>query len=101
ESKKIDVAHLNAALTVWRYSERSCLFIFGEHYGDKHVDFIMQGLRESENGKTRTEISEYLGRHTSHAEIARALRVIEKLGAGYCETEKTSGRPIERWRATQ
>jgi hypothetical protein len=45
-SPVVRVAHLAAALEVWRYREDSCRFIFGDSLGDVTADTIRAALRD-------------------------------------------------------
>ncbi|HUG63985.1 MAG TPA: bifunctional DNA primase/polymerase [Gaiellaceae bacterium] len=102
-AKLVQPEHLRAALALWRYSERSVRFLFGDSTGNPDADVILRALRENrESGLTRTEISSLFGRHASAARIGRALDLLhEKTLAATPETETTGGRPVERWRAAQ
>jgi hypothetical protein len=92
--------HLRAALAVWQYAFRSAQYIFGEVIGDRAADTIYRGLIDSVDGLTRTEIRDLFGRHASGDDIDRALALLERAGRATCRTEKTGGRPVERWCAT-
>lgn len=97
-SATIHAEHVLAGLEVWDYCERSARFIFGDALGDATADDIRQALQNAGSvGLTRTEISEYLGRHKSSSEIGRALTLLAEVGAATHKTKQTCGRPIERW----
>jgi Bifunctional DNA primase/polymerase, N-terminal len=98
-SRVIRRVHLEAALALWAYVEASARFIFGEAIGDPLADEILQSLRRSDGGMTRTEISHHFQRHRSSADIARALGVLLRHGRAVCRQEPTDGRPEERWHA--
>jgi hypothetical protein len=93
----IDVVHLEAAMAVWAYCEASAIRIFGDSLGDPLADDILAALRRCQDGMTRTEIYNLLGRHRSSDQIAAALRVLLDAGRANFETVGTNGRPIERW----
>jgi hypothetical protein len=97
QSYEISVEHLRAARAVWLYCEASARYIFGNASGDPIADEISRLLADSPAGVTRTEISECFDRHRSRSEIERALAHLESGKLARKETEKTSGRPIERW----
>jgi hypothetical protein len=94
-------AHLEAALALWDYSERSARFIFGDAMGDPTADEILRFLRESEGWTTRNEITEHFKRNKSAAEITRALGVLARAGLAVSKKVKGEGRgrPTEQWRA--
>ncbi len=89
--------HLEAALALWTYVEASARFIFGEALGDRLADEILQALRKSDGGLTRTAISNLFQRHRTSTDIARALSVLLRHGRAVCRQEPTDGRPEERW----
>ncbi|MDQ3819400.1 MAG: DUF3987 domain-containing protein [Acidobacteriota bacterium] len=90
--------HLEAALAVWRYSEDSVRYIFGEQTGDQLSDELLKALRKVAGvGLTRTEINGYLYGHYKSKDIHRALSILAESGLAVRIEEKTSGRSIERW----
>ena len=98
-SPPVDVAHLRAALEVWRYCEDSARFIFESGTGNKHADRILQALRVAdESGLSKTEIvHDVFNRHATRFEIDEALRLLHGLNLAHCRQENTRGRPVERW----
>jgi hypothetical protein len=99
-STDIKRVHLEAALAVWDYAERSAAFIFGDALGDPVADEVLQLLRREPAGMTRTEIRDAFGRHRSGA-IGRALALLAEMGAVQSTKEETSGRPADRWTAVR
>jgi len=97
---EIKATHLKAALAVWEYCEDSARYIFGDALGDPVADDILQALRGSPKGLTRTQISDLFGRNRYKEQIGRALATLLKHGRVRVETEKTAGRNVERWVAT-
>ena len=51
-----------------------------------------------DEGMTRTELMHHFGRHQSSEQIGRALSVLARGNFVTSTTEKTAGRPAERWR---
>jgi hypothetical protein len=96
-SVEIGLAHLEAALALWRYAEASCRWIFGDSLGDPTADEILKALRASGNGMSRTDISNTLGRHKDKTDIARALGVLVRNGLARRTKMETGGRPLEWW----
>jgi hypothetical protein len=94
---EIQLPHLQAALEVWRYCESSARYIFGDDLGDGVADRILSALREAPSGCTRDEIRNLFQRHRKSPEINRALELLTRLKLVYRKTEKTGGRPAERW----
>ena len=52
----VRLPHLMAALAVWDYCEASARYIFGDATGDSVADRIMEGLRQSPTGLSRTGV---------------------------------------------
>jgi hypothetical protein len=99
-SRAVTPAHLDAALALWEYAERSCRHIFGDALGDPVADDILRALRRSaEDGLTRTQIRDLFGRHKNSDRIDAALALLLGLGLGQMVKQETGGRPVELWRA--
>lgn len=96
-SAVIKKEHLQAALSLWKYSEDSCRYIFGDILGDPIADEIREALCGAPEGMTRTEISHALGRHKESQEITQALSVLFEQGLARMETQETGGRASEVW----
>jgi hypothetical protein len=95
----IDVAHLDAALAIWRYCEASAKLIFGDTVGDPLADEILRALRACFiTGMTRTELT-LMFRHSQHrtGAIGAVLNRLLQLGKVRTEQSATGGRPVERW----
>jgi hypothetical protein len=98
-ASEIDVAHLDAALAVWRYSEASAKLIFGDTVGDPLADEILRALRSCFiTGMTRSDLT-LMFRNSPHraGAIGAALNRLLQLGKVRNEQSATSGRPAERW----
>jgi hypothetical protein len=96
-SPVVHLEHLVAGLALWDYAYRSTEAIFGDSLGDPTADEILRALRGRSLGMTRTEIRDFFGRHKGKDEIGRGLGVLLDRGLADYETEKTDGRPAERW----
>lgn len=99
-SPVIRVPHLRAALALWDYAERSVLHLFGDSTGNPDADAILRALRANER-LSRTQISSLFGRHRTASQIDRALVLLLERGLAQVDTEQTTGRPTEYWRAAQ
>jgi hypothetical protein len=97
KAKEIPAEHLLAALAIWDFCEASARYIFGDALGNPEVDRILQDLRASSYGLTRTEIRDLFERNRSASEINVALTALEERGLARRESQATAGRPIERW----
>lgn len=87
--------HLEAALAVWDFCERSAQIIFGDSTGDEIADRIFEFLRG--RPQTETQISNHLGRHVNSDRIKSALAKLEALQRVKSSRTKTSGRPKTVW----
>jgi len=67
--------------------------------GDPTADEILRGLRAAPTGMPRTEIAALFDRHKSAGELSRALLVLHNRGLVRFESQKTKGRPMEKWYA--
>ena len=99
QRQEVDVAHLQAALELWAYCERSVDFIFGDAVGDPIADTIYRALTQN-GAMSRTQISELLGRHVSADRIAHALQTLVTAARARSYERETGGRPVEMWEAT-
>jgi hypothetical protein len=100
KSAVVKAAHLKAALALWEYCEASARFIFGDALGDPLADEVLQLLRTTPGGMTRTDISHHFGRHKSAGQIMRALELLSKQGLATWEKSETEGRTATLWRTT-
>jgi len=97
ESEYVCFEHLQAGLQAWKYCANSCRSIFGDSMGDPIADDILNLLRRSPDGLTRTDLFQHFQKHKRSEEIGRGLQAIQKAGKGRCQIEQTGGRPTERW----
>jgi hypothetical protein len=100
---EIDVAHLDAALAVWRFCEASAKLIFGDTVDDPLADEILRALRSNLiTGMTRTDLYQQFKHAQRATAIGAALNRLLQLGRVRCERSANSGpgRPSETWFAT-
>lgn len=93
----VALPHLEAALEVWRYSDQSAQYVFGDAIGDPDADKLLAAVRATSQGLSRTEINGLFGRHRDATKIDRLLADLRERGLVRPETEQTAGRPVERW----
>lgn len=98
-STVMERAHLEAALALWAYCERSARYIFGEALGDPLADELLDQLRQRVEGLSRTEIRDLFSRHGQRSRVDRALQSLRDAGLARKEMRPTAGRPEERWYA--
>lgn len=94
---EIQAPHLTAALAVWSYCQKSAECIFGDSLGDPTADMILDTLRQSPEGMTRTQLSDLFRRHRSASEINRALGALARCGLAVTGKRESGGRPVEVW----
>jgi hypothetical protein len=100
-SRLVRVEHLLAALALWEFSEQSVRYVFGDSLGDPLADELLRLLRAAgKAGMTRTEMSDYLGRHQSADRVNQALGLLLESKLARLERFQTGGRPSERWFAS-
>ncbi len=100
-SQEIHRGHVESALAVWEYAEKSALYIFGNLTGDPDADKVRAALKTTDEGMTRTEVSGLFGRNKSREELDRiraALLKADKIAVSW-STEDGSKKPVERWHA--
>jgi len=97
---EIGAQHLRAALALWEYSERSAQFYFGASTRSPAADKILAALHaRKDQGLTRTEITKLFSNHRTD-QITTALLMLSQQKLAQPVEEPTSGRSVERWRAT-
>jgi hypothetical protein len=96
-SASIRRPHLEAALALWDFTERSAGFIFGSSLGDPTADEYLRAVRAALEGMSKTDISKHFGKNKSAAELDRAGNVLLRQGLVRWETVKREGpgRPTE------
>jgi hypothetical protein len=98
KSVTIELAHLNAALAVADYCERSAVYVFGNGLGDKDAERILDALRAAPEGMTRSEIRRGVFQDNKRADIVTAkLSLLLRMTLVRSESIPTAGRNAERW----
>ncbi len=99
---RIEREHLESALALWSYAERSVRRIFGDLIGDPVADSLIRALRVAgAAGLVRSELWEVLGRNGSAARMDAALDTLRRLRLARARTERTGGRPAIRYFAAE
>ncbi len=96
-SIEVQDVHLKAALALWKYSEDSARFIFGDALGDPIADELLRLLSRKSTGFTKTDIRDHFNKNMPALEIDKALNLLLKLRRIEQVKETTSGRPAERY----
>jgi hypothetical protein len=98
QSNLIENLHLEAALAVWKYSEDSARYIFGERLDNLTADKILKVLKENqEKGLSRTEIRDLFERNLKKYDIDTALQYLMEAKLARLEMQPTKGKAREVW----
>jgi hypothetical protein len=98
-SPVIRLEHVEAALALWSYCERSAYLIFGDRLGNAVADAIVETLQAAwQSGRTRQELRDVFSRHRTAAELDNALALLLDTERITEEKEETGGRPATRYR---
>jgi hypothetical protein len=90
--------HLQAALALWDYCERSAGYVFGDALGDRDAQAILDALRGAPAGMTRGEIRRgVFGDNKPSSYVAGKLTILLRMRLVRSEMVETGGRPAERW----
>jgi len=96
QSDTVRLPHLDAALALWDYCERSAVYIFGGGVGDAMAEKILQYLV---NGpRTQSDISkECFKGHKNSKQIKATLEKLSAVGKILCRKKGTTGRTALEW----
>jgi hypothetical protein len=81
QNLNVDVRHLQAALSIWKYIENTVRALFGTVTGDGLADRILLYLRfviSDTPWKSKTEIIHYLGRNFDKPAVDRSLALLRE-----------------------
>ena len=91
--------HLQAALALWDYAERSAAWTLGHSTGDPIAEQIHTALLRSPAGLTRTQIRDLCQRNLPSQRVDQALSNLAAAGRATRQRTLTGGRPAELWTA--
>jgi hypothetical protein len=97
--KTIAPEHLQAALALWDYTERSAAWALGQTTGDPLAEHIHAALARSPHGLTRTQIRDLCQRNLPTDRVEQALAALTAAGRAQRHRTLTGGRPAELWTA--
>ena len=95
---RVELKHVEAALSFWRYAFDSAAYIFGGAELDPVAQKILEAL--ATGPKTQNEIVDLFGRNLPKTRIDGVLRDLQERGRITLTKEETGGRPRKVWRAT-
>jgi hypothetical protein len=96
---RIEMKHLEAALSFWRYAFDSAQYIFGGAELDPVAQKILDGLKAGP--KTQTEIWNLFQRNLKKEQLNSVLGDLQERGRITLSVEKTAGAPRRVWGLTQ
>jgi hypothetical protein len=98
--RAIGQTHLQAALALSDYAQRSASWALGHATGDPLAEQIHAALQRSAGGLTRTQLCDLLERNQPATRIEQALAALATTGRAHRHKLATAGRPAELWTAT-
>jgi hypothetical protein len=99
--KIIEPEHLQAALALWDYAQRSAAWALGQATGDPLAEHIHTALQRSPDGLTRTQIRDLCQRNLPAERVEQALHALAAAGLAQQQRTLTGGRPAELWTTAQ
>ena len=96
-ARRIELSHLEAAFTFWRYAFDSASYIFGGAELDPVAQKILEAL--AAGAKAQNEIVDLFGRNLPKKRTDAVLRDLQERGRITLTKEETGGRPRTVWRA--
>jgi len=99
-TRQIQPAHLNAALALWDYAQRSATWALERTAGDPLAQQIHTALKHAPDGLTRTQLRDLLHRNPTTTQLDQALAALAHDGKITSHRILTAGRPAELWTAT-
>jgi hypothetical protein len=97
--RAIGQQHLEAALALWDYAQRSARWALGQSTGDPLAEQIHAALERSPAGLTRTQLRDLLQRNQPAEHVEQALHALTTAGRATRQHVHTNGRPAELWTA--
>jgi hypothetical protein len=100
-AQQIQPAHLNAALALWNYAQRSASWALERSTGNPLAHQIHAALTHAlPDGLTRTQLRDLLHRNPTTTQLGHALAALADDGKITSQRVLTAGRPAELWTAT-
>jgi hypothetical protein len=97
-SSLVEPVHLRGSWELWKFSEASVRYIFGDKLGDPVADKLLDALRSANGPLTRTKLHDALGRNLPVARIDAALDILRRTGRATVQKgHADGGRPVELW----
>ncbi len=94
----VRATHIEAAHALWSYAVDSAAFIFGDALGDPMADAVLDALRGAgASGLSMTELHAHFRNNRNANDLRRALGMLLDHDLAHVRTDRTAGRPAERW----
>jgi len=93
KSQTIEPEHLDAALALWSFAEKSANFIFADTTESPVENKILTLLQQHPDGLSLTEIIKFFGNHISQEELSSSIASLQGIGKITVQKVKTKGRP--------
>ncbi len=94
-AERIELCHLEAALSFWQYAFDSAAYIFGGAELDPVEQKILEAV--ASGSKTQTEIVDLFGRNLTKDRIDPVLNDLQVRGRLMLTMKETAGRPRKVW----
>jgi hypothetical protein len=94
-AERIEIAHLEAALSFCRYAFDSAAYLFGGAELDPVAQTILKAL--SSGPKSQTEVRDLFKRHQPAEKLTQVLTDLQERGRITLSEEPTKGRPRKVW----
>lgn len=101
-AREIEPVHLDAALALWDYAQRSATWALERTTGDPLAHQIHAALKHAlPDGLTRTQLRDLLHRNPTTTQLDQALAKLADDGKITSQRVLTAGRPAQLWTATR
>jgi hypothetical protein len=101
-AREIEPMHLDAALALWDYAQRSATWALERTTGDPLAHQIHAALKHAlPDGLTRTQLRDLLHRNPTTTQLDQALAKLADDGKITSQRVLTAGRPAQLWTATR
>jgi hypothetical protein len=98
--RQIQPMHLNAALALWNYAQRSATWALERTTSNPLAHHIHAALTHAHpDGLTRTQLRDLLHRNPTTTQLDQALAALANDGKITSQRVLTAGRPAELWTA--
>jgi len=90
-TSNVEVEHIYAATTLWKYSVDSVKYLYGDKVGDSISDTILDALKKGP--LSDSDVSALFGGNVSATRLNKAKKLLIDQKRIFSRTEQTTGRP--------